>query len=405
MPNENEEENTELEDVVNPLEMSDEDIDNFDFAALDALEEEEELSEEKDKNLEEEESDDTNILDSDDEDLGNPEDKKDAADDSTLEEEGKDKEGDDSDDKKSDDKEDKDADGKEELSEEDKTKLAEVEQAALDYKAEYERLLTPFRANNKEMQVDNIDDARKLMQMGANYNKKMAGLKPNLKLLKMLENNDLLNEEKLSYLIDLDKKNPGAVTKLLKESGVDPLEIDMEAENEYKTPNTYTVNDKEVELDGVLGEIQDTDTFNTTIDIISNKWDEQSRQKLLDNPEAIRFINDHVATGIYERISGVVEQERMLGKLKGLSDLEAYKTVGDAINAAGGFNEPETESNTAEIVKRKPNKQTDNAELRSKKKAASSTKAAPAKKADKSEFNPLSLSDEEFEKMAESKFI
>ena len=87
------------------------------------------------------------------------------------------------------------------------------------------------------------------MQMGANYNKKMAALKPNLKLLKLLENNGLLSEEKLSFLIDLDKKNPDAITKLVKDSGLDPLEMDV-SKSDYK-PNTYTVHDREVELDSV----------------------------------------------------------------------------------------------------------------------------------------------------------
>jgi len=84
-------------------------------------------------------------------------------------------------------------------------------------------ITAPFRANGKDMQIDSVEDVRKLMQMGANYNKKMAAIKPNLKFIKMLENNDLLNEESISYLIDLQKKDPAAIKKLLKDSGTNPL--------------------------------------------------------------------------------------------------------------------------------------------------------------------------------------
>ena len=95
-----------------------------------------------------------------------------------------------------------------------------AEAAEPDYKAEYLRLLAPFKANGKEIAVSTVDDAISLMQMGANYNKKMAGLKPSLKMLKLLENSGLLSEEKISYLIDLEKKNPAAINKLIKDSGI-----------------------------------------------------------------------------------------------------------------------------------------------------------------------------------------
>ena len=36
-------------------------------------------------------------------------------------------------------------------------------------------LFSPFKANGREMQVSSVEDIRTLMQMGANYNKKMEG--------------------------------------------------------------------------------------------------------------------------------------------------------------------------------------------------------------------------------------
>jgi len=273
----------------------------------------------------------------------------------------------------------------------------------IDYKAEYEKLVTPFKANHKNIQVNNVDDAINLMRMGANYNKKMQGLKPNLKLMKMLENNDLLSEEKLSYLIDLNKKNPEAVKNLLKDSGLDPLDIDLEKEIDYK-PATYTVNDNEVELDTVLDDIRETESFNTTIDIISNKMDESSKQVLLKEPKLIQVINDQVQSGIYGQIMGVVDNERMLGRLAGLSDLEAYKTVGDAIHAKGGFNKQTPNSNSEAPAEVNQNNSAQESKRKAKKKAASNTKSNPVK-SKKDDFNPLAMSDEEFEKATANTFI
>lgn len=287
-----------------------------------------------------------------------------------------------------------------------KAEPVEKDASAVDYKAAYEQLMAPFKANNREMKVDSVEEALTLMKMGANYNKKMAALKPNLKLLKMLENHDLLDEGKLSYLIDLDKKHPAAVQKLMKDSGIDPLEVDLDKTTDYR-PNTYTVNDNEMELDNVLEEIKHSKAYATTTDVISNKWDMPSKQVLLSNPSIIKIINDHVETGIYAQITAVVEKERMLGRLTGLSDIEAYKQVGDFLQAQNAFQPKQQVAAPAmkpsPIATPKPVKGPTEEELRNRKKAAGSTKASPSKQVSM-DFNPLALSDEEFEKIS-SKFI
>lgn len=277
--------------------------------------------------------------------------------------------------------------------------------ASIDYKSEYERLMAPFKANGRDIQVKSVEDAVSLMQMGANYNKKMAALKPNLKLLKMLENSGLLSEEKLSYLIDLDKKNPAAISKLVKDSGLDPLDIDTEKAGGYK-PNTYTVDDRELALDSVLEEILDTPSYNRTLDVVTNKWDAPSKRVVAENPQLLKVINSHIDMGIYDLISKEVESERLFGRLSGISDLEAYRQVGDAIQARGGFahlgRQEQKTPNAPVVVAPKPKKAED-PKVREQRRAASTTKpAAPA--VTPAEFNPLSMSDEEFSKATTPKF-
>ena len=283
---------------------------------------------------------------------------------------------------------------------------AEKETQALDYEAEYKRLLAPFKANGREIQVKSVDDAVALMQMGANYNKRMAALKPNLKMLKLLENNGLMSDEKISYLIDLEKKNPAAINKLVKDSGLDPMDLDAEKAGEYK-PKIHSVDDREIDLDTVLDEIQETPTYTQTLEIVSKKWDGASKQTIASTPQLLKVINDHVANGIYDLINQEVERERMFGRLNGLSDIEAYRRVGDAINARGGFNhlvsnqgKPNQET---VVVQPKPKAPADD-KLNEKRRAASSTKPANVSTTAASDFNPLALSDEEFSKLAEIRF-
>lgn len=294
--------------------------------------------------------------------------------------------------------------------EEGETKTTEkptVEETTIDYKAQYETLLAPFKANGREMTVSSVEDARALMQMGANYNKKMAALKPNLKLLKMLENSDFLSEEKISFLIDLGKKDPAAISKLVKDSGLDPMDLGAEKASEYR-PTVHTVADREIDLDTVLDEIQETPTYTRTLDIVSTKWDGASKQTIANSPQLLKVINDHVSTGVYDLISAEIEKERVFGRLNGLTDIDAYRQVGDAIQARGGFNHlfkqntGKTTPTAPVVVPPKP--KVDDKALNDKRRAAGSTKpAAPA--STPKDFNPLAMSDEEFSKQGLAKFL
>ena len=267
-----------------------------------------------------------------------------------------------------------------------------------DYKTMVDKILAPFKANGREIKVDSIEEAITLMQQGANYNKKMASLKPSLKILKMLENNQLLDEGKLTYLIDLDKKNPEAIAKLIKDSGIDPLDVNTQEEPKY-TPGKYSVSDSQVALDQVLDSIEDSPTFEKTMDVIVNKWDANSKRELANEPSLIPLINEHMANGIFDAIANEIEKQRALGQLNGLSDLQAYEQVGKQLASKGAFNKQPQQP--VEVKAKVPTQE--DAERAAKRKAASPTKQSQQTKST-DDFNPLSMSDEEFEKAYNSKF-
>ncbi len=292
-----------------------------------------------------------------------------------------------------------------------KPEVAAQDESAIDYKKEYEKLLAPFAANGKEIKVNNVADAVSLMQMGANYNKKMAALKPNLKLLKLLESNGLLSEERVGFLIDLEKKNPDAINKLIKESGIDPMDLDAEKADDYK-PTVRTVDDKEMELDAVLEEIQDTPSYSKTIQVVGKEWDAASKQTVANSPSILKIINSHVQSGVYDVIQEEMERERMFGRLQGLSDIEAYRQVGDAIQARNGFahlnvnanGQGQQTSTNPRVVQPKP-KNGNEEKLKEKRRAASTAKPTGSNPKVAGDFNPLALSDEEFSKLVKSNFL
>lgn len=237
----------------------------------------------------------------------------------------------------------------------------------VDYASEYKKLIgTPIKANGKDITIDSMDDAVRLIQMGANYYKQVSQLKPAQKVIAMLEKNEMMDESKLSFAIDLLNKNPQAIHKLV--ADMDLVEIANEDNSDYK-PTDHTVNDQQLALDNAIKEIAGTDTYSRTVDIIGNEWDDQSREIIKKNPQAIGLINSHMASGIYDTVNAEVEKRKMLGTIpQGLSDIEAYKYVGDSLYAnkdqegepthvQGGQHQTGTKANVVPPI-RKPSKDT-----------------------------------------------
>lgn len=221
-----------------------------------------------------------------------------------------------------------------EQEEEEEEESEEEEADSTDYKALYEKLIgTPIKANGKEITVDTPEDAVRLMQMGMNYSKKMEQLKPVQKVIAMLENNDMLDESKLSYAIDLLNKNPQAISKLIADSELNTFDLDEEEGKKYK-PTNHSVSEQDLALDNALKEISDTPTYARTVTVLGKEWDSASRDIVKNNPAVIGLINEHIASGIFDAVQQEVEKRKMLGSLpQGISDIEAYKFVGDALYA------------------------------------------------------------------------
>jgi len=93
------------------------------------------------------------------------------------------------------------------------TKEDTPETTEFDYESAFKKVTAPFKANGVDMQVKDPDDVVRLMQMGANYQKKMSQLKPNLKLIKLLENNELL--DKSIKLFNLASSNNSLFSNIL----------------------------------------------------------------------------------------------------------------------------------------------------------------------------------------------
>src|SRR5690606_26772936 len=208
---------------------------------------------------------------------------------------------------------------------------ADDEKGTPDYKAFYERIMAPLKANGKTIDLRNPEEAIQLMQMGANYTRKMQAIAPHRKVLLMLENNGLLDEGKLSFLIDIEKKNPEAIKKLIKDAGIDPREIDLEDPDAkpYLVGN-HRVTDEEASFRAVLDDLGSNPEGKATLQAIQAQWDQASKEVLWKQPEVMTLIHQQRENGIYDRISAEMERRRTLGMIPpNVPFLPAYKAIGD----------------------------------------------------------------------------
>lgn len=285
---------------------------------------------------------------------------------------------------------------------------AENNQVTPDYEKLYKEIMKPFKANGREIKLNSPEEAITLMQKGANYTKKMQALQPHLKIVRMLENNQLLDEAKLTQLIDISRGDKTAIAKFIKDSGIDPMDIDPESAVNYK-PGNHSVSDADIEFTQLIEEINSTDHGQDLIIEMQHQWDQSSKQAIYKEPALIRVLAQQKADGIYDQIAEVVQKEKLLGhpQIAGLPFIHAYKVVGEAL-AKQGLLKPKTEAAISNARTAQPSIQEKATQVLGRGPAPSkkpvtndaAVKAAsPSAKSNKkaiAEFNPLAMSDEEF---------
>lgn len=267
------------------------------------------------------------------------------------------------------------------------------------------QLMAPLKAAKRTINIDSVEKARQLMQMGVDYSRKMADLKPAQRMMTSLERAGLLDEEKLNHLIDLHNKRPEAIKKLLQDSEIDPMDLDLEDSAAYR-PNDHMVPEAEMAVDDVLDSIRGSERFNDVIETVQ-AWDTASKRALMDNPQVLQHLTAHMETGIYEMVLDRLASDRIFGKHVGLSDLDAYKAVGDAMYEEGAFEQaaPNAQATSAagstDQGSSQDSKGSGASERNAKRRAASPPKGGAGKVQPKV-VDTSKMNDEEFMKYMES---
>lgn len=259
-----------------------------------------------------------------------------------------------------------------------------------DYKAFFDEVTKSFKANGTMMTVTDPADIIALMQQGANYSKKMGELKPKMAILKALEENNLLDNAKISHLIDIYNKDPKAIKKLIQDSGLDTYELDSEDNDGYVPENKV----KEItELQTVLDELNSDSNFQEVLNDIVNTWDNESKDFVAQRPGVLRVLLEQRNSGIYHKVKGIVEYERMLGRMKDIPYVEAYTIIEQQLSGEDSNPEPQPQRTKAAFKGTRPTKKSQSNAKRSK--AAAPNSGGNAEQ----DIDTATLSDAEFLKL------
>lgn len=195
---------------------------------------------------------------------------------------------------------------------------------------EFRELLTkPFKASGREVVFKDPQDILRLMQQGFDYQKKMAGFKPQKRIIKTLEQHGLLDEAKLNQLIELSQGKPEAVAQFLKDRNIDTYELPDVEEKPHQYGN-YMVDDQRIDFEEKVNELRGSQYGNAVLSFVNSLPDEDfatifSNQSILDN------LTFHAQSGLLDDALNQLAADRAVGKVP--SDMSAL----DAYNAISGY--------------------------------------------------------------------
>ena len=207
-----------------------------------------------------------------------------------------------------------DADAEEEPEKEEEPKQAEV-QPIQKHK---------FKANGREYEFTE-DEVReqfpKIFGQAMDYTKKMQALKPWRKTIDAIEGAQLSHDD-VNLMIDVLKGDKDAVAAVLKRTGVDALELDVE-QSRY-VPKDYGRDDKALAVKDVIEEISGDAEYSTTYKILSKEWDDDSFREMTSDPDLIKLLHIDVKSGMYDRVQPIAEKLKVYDRGR-RSNLDYYK--------------------------------------------------------------------------------
>lgn len=272
---------------------------------------------------------------------------------------------------------------------------------AIDYEAEYNKIMQPFQASGHEVRLRNTDEVISLMQKGVDYTKKQQALKPRLKEMRALENAGMLGDN-LNFAIDLYNGDPKALKHLIETKKIDLSTLDTGSNidengnpipSDY-VPNNHEISDQQYDLETVLNEIYQSPEGKEVQKVI-HSLDPKSADEFMAHPEYFKSLQSQIQNGFYQEVMNEIDHRKLVGDptIDGLNWYETYMKVGNDLFA------DKQASRYKEQQQQLQNLQQQQAQAYYQQQRKSAARPTRGSSPVQQQFDPLSMSDEEFSKL------
>lgn len=261
-----------------------------------------------------------------------------------------------------------------------------------------------LKADGTEFELTE-DELKQLASKGMNYTKKMQDIKEYREHVSAIKE-AALSKDDINLMIDVLKGDKDALATVMKRTGVDALDVDVE--NSRYVPKNYGRNEVELEIEEVVESISRDPEYVTTKHIISSNWDKQSQMEFVKDPIKIAKLHEDVKNGTFDQVVPMMLKKKALDGAR-KSDIEYYIEAGtdyyqnkarEAYNASVIEAEKAKKQAEIKVVKEQEAKRSVVTDTAGKRKAATMTKPKTAKRSIDDYLN-TAMSDAEFSKLME----
>ena len=177
------------------------------------------------------------------------------------------------------------------------------------------------------------------------YTKKTQALKEYRRTIDIVQNAGISDND-LNLFADVLKGDKEAIATILKRTGVDALDLDVE--NVNYAPKNYGRNDTELAIKDIVDDISADKEYVITHNILEKQWDSKSREKFIEDPNMIKGLHIDVKSGLYDKLNPIMQKLKIYdGNSK--SDLEYYFMAHDQY--MGSQREASSKAEKAELAR------------------------------------------------------
>lgn len=212
--------------------------------------------------------------------------------------------------------------------------------------SEERKVLTTLKDRDIEIPIYNMDELVQLAHKGLNYTRKTQDIAPERKIIKYARENGLDSsklEEYMPILVDIEKGNKDAITKLAQLKNIDIYEL--EEEHSYN-PNTVDFSEPS-EAEYVAQEIMQNKELANEVQRMAVHLPYDVKTFLGSDANALRFFAEDVQNGIAQKL---IPEAKRLNELYGVPFMDAYVQAGNMVFGNNGANNNVAQQNQRNTI-------------------------------------------------------